>query len=102
MNIGPHILSNPFFLAPMAGLTDRPLRQLCKKLGAGYAVSEMVGSQPGMRTTRKTSRRINQAGETGLIAVQIVGAEPLLMGQAAACNIDQGAQLSLIHISEPT
>ena len=101
MNIGPYLLSNPFFLAPMAGLTDRPLRQLCKKLGAGYAVSEMVGSQPGMRTTRKTSRRINQAGEAGLIAVQIVGAEPLLMGQAAAGNIDQGAQIIDINMGCP-
>jgi tRNA-dihydrouridine synthase B len=62
MNIGPYTLLNPFFVAPMAGVTDRPFRQLCKKLGAGYAVSEMVTSRPDLWKTLKTSRRANHEG----------------------------------------
>ncbi|MDO9165154.1 MAG: tRNA-dihydrouridine synthase, partial [Rhodoferax sp.] len=79
MNIGPFVLANPFFVAPMAGVTDRPFRQLCKKLGAGYAVSEMVTSRPDLWNTLKTSRRANHEGEPGPIAVQIAGTEPLMM-----------------------
>ena len=101
MNIGPYLLANPFFVAPMAGVTDRPFRQLCKKLGAGYAVSEMVTSRPDLWGTLKTSRRANHEGEPGPIAVQIAGTEALMMGEAAAYNIDRGAQIIDINMGCP-
>ena len=101
MNIGPYILSNPFFVAPMAGVTDRPFRQLCKTLGAGYAVSEMVTSRPDLWSTLKTSRRANHEGEPGPIAVQIAGTDALMMGEAAAYNIDRGAQIIDINMGCP-
>ena len=101
MNIGPYSLSNPFFVAPMAGVTDRPFRQLCKQLGAGYAVSEMITSRPDLWNTLKTSRRANHEGEPGPIAVQIAGTEPRMMGEAAAYNIDRGAQIIDINMGCP-
>ena len=101
MNIGPFTLANPFFVAPMAGVTDRPFRQLCKKLGAGYAVSEMVTSRPDLWKTLKTSRRANHEGEPGPIAVQIAGTEPQMMSDAAAYNIDRGAQIIDINLGCP-
>jgi tRNA-dihydrouridine synthase B len=101
MNIGPYLLPNPFFVAPMAGVTDRPFRQLCKKLGAGYAVSEMVTSRPDLWGTLKTSRRANHDGEPGPIAVQIAGTEPAMMADAAAYNIDGGAQIIDINMGCP-
>lgn len=101
MNIGPFILPNPFFVAPMAGVTDRPFRLLCKKLGAGYAVSEMISSRADLRNTPKTARRANHQGEPGPIAVQIAGTEPLMMFEAAAHNIDQGAQIIDINMGCP-
>lgn len=72
MNIGPHALANNLFVAPMAGVTDRPFRMLCKKLGAGYAVSEMVTSRRDLWDSLKTSRRANHDGEAEPIAVQSV------------------------------
>ena len=101
MNIGPYSLSNPFFVAPMAGVTDRPFRQLCKTLGAGYAVSEMVTSRPDLWNTLKTSRRANHEGEPGPIAVQIAGTDAPMMGEAAAYNIDRGAQIIDINMGCP-
>ena len=101
MNIGPYSLANRFFVAPMAGVTDRPFRQLCKQLGAGYAVSEMVTSRKDLWNTLKTSRRANHAGEPGPIAVQIAGTEPLMMAEAAAYNIDRGAQIIDINMGCP-
>ena len=101
MNIGPFVLANPFFVAPMAGVTDRPFRQLCKKLGAGYAVSEMVTSRPDLWNTPKTARRANHDGEPGPIAVQIAGTEAAMMGDAAAYNIDRGAQIIDINMGCP-
>ena len=101
MNIGPYSLANPFFVAPMAGVTDRPFRQLCKTLGAGYAVSEMVTSRPDLWDTLKTSRRANHEGEPGPIAVQIAGTEGPMMGEAAAYNIDRGAQIIDINMGCP-
>lgn len=101
MNIGPYSLANPFFAAPMAGVTDRPFRQLCKRLGAGYAVSEMVTSRPDLWNTLKTSRRANHEGEPGPIAVQIAGTEPQMMADAAAYNIDRGAQIIDINMGCP-
>lgn len=101
MNIGPYSLANPFFVAPMAGVTDRPFRQLCKKLGAAYAVSEMVTSRPDLWNTLKTSRRANHEGEPGPIAVQIAGTDAPMMGEAAAYNIDRGAQIIDINMGCP-
>jgi tRNA-dihydrouridine synthase B len=101
MNIGPYLLANRFFVAPMAGVTDRPFRQLCKQLGAGYAVSEMVTSRKDLWNTLKTSRRANHEGEPGPIAVQIAGTEPLMMAEAAAYNIDRGAQIIDINMGCP-
>ena len=101
MNIGPFIPANRFFVAPMAGVTDRPFRQLCRRLGAGYAVSEMVSSRRDLWGTPKTSRRANHEGEPGPIAVQIAGAEPQMMADAAAYNIDGGAQIIDINMGCP-
>ena len=101
MNIGPYSLPNRYFVAPMAGVTDRPFRQLCKRLGAGYAVSEMVTSRPDLWDTLKTSRRANHDGEPGPIAVQIAGTEPHMMADAARYNIDRGAQIIDINMGCP-
>ena len=101
MNIGPFIPVNRFFVAPMAGVTDRPFRQLCRRLGAGYAVSEMLSSKQDLWHTPKSLRRANHEGESGPIAVQIAGAEPQMMAQAAAYNIDQGAQIIDINMGCP-
>ena len=101
MNIGPYSLPNRYFVAPMAGVTDRPFRQLCKRLGAGYAVSEMVTSRPDLWDTLKTSRRANHEGEPGPIAVQIAGTEPQMMADAARYNIDRGAQIIDINMGCP-
>ena len=94
MLIGPHELPNRLFVAPMAGVTDRPFRQLCKRLGAGYAVSEMVTSRKELWNSLKTSRRANHAGETAPIAVQIAGTDAAMMAEATAYNIERGAQKS--------
>jgi len=101
MKIGPYSLPNAFFVAPMAGVTDRPFRQLCKRLGAGYAVSEMITSRADLQDSRKTMRRADHAGETGLIAVQIAGTEPTMMADAARFNIDRGAQVIDINMGCP-
>jgi len=101
MNIGPHVLANNLFAAPMAGVTDRPFRQLCRRLGAGYAVSEMVTSRRDLWHTLKTSRRANHDGEPGPVAVQIAGTEPAMMAEAAAYNIDRGAQIIDINMGCP-
>jgi tRNA-dihydrouridine synthase B len=88
-------------VAPMAGVTDRPFRQLCKRLGAGYAVSEMVTSRKDLWNTLKTSRRANHEGEPGPIAVQIAGTESAMMAEAALFNIDRGAQIIDINMGCP-
>ena len=85
----------------MAGVTDRPFRQLCKRLGAGYAVSEMVTSRRDLWDTLKTSRRANHDGEPGPIAVQIAGTEPQMMADAAVYNIERGAQIIDINMGCP-
>ena len=102
MFIGPFILANNVFAAPMAGVTDRPFRILCKKLGAGYAVSEMVTSRRDLWDTLKTSRRANHDGEPEPIAVQIAGTEAAMMADAALYNIDRGAQIIDINMGCPT
>ena len=101
MNIGPYALANNVFVAPMAGVTDRPFRMLCKTLGAGYAVSEMVTSRRDLWDTLKTSRRANHAGEAEPIAVQIAGTDAQMMADAAAYNIDRGAQIIDINMGCP-
>ena len=101
MNIGPHTLANNLFAAPMAGATDRPFRQLCRKLGAGYAVSEMVTSRRELWNSLKTSRRANHEGEPGPIAVQIAGTEAAMMAEAAVYNIERGAQIIDINMGCP-
>jgi tRNA-dihydrouridine synthase B len=101
MHIGPHVLANGLFVAPMAGVTDRPFRQLCRRFGAGYAVSEMITSRPDLRDSVKTQRRADHTGEAGPIGVQIAGTEPLLMAEAARWNIDRGAQIIDINMGCP-
>ncbi len=101
MRIGPYTLPNRLFVAPMAGVTDRPFRRLCKRLGAGYAVSEMVTSRPDLRDSLKTSRRANHDGEPGPIAVQIAGTDADMMADAARYNIDRGAQIIDINMGCP-
>lgn len=101
MNIGPYVLANNLFAAPMAGVTDRPFRRLCKALGAGYAVSEMVTSRRDLWDTLKTSRRANHDGEVAPIAVQIAGTDAQMMAEAAAYNIDRGAQIIDINMGCP-
>ena len=94
-------LPNRYFVAPMAGVTDRPFRQLCKRLGAGYAVSEMVTSRRELWHSLKTSRRANHDGETEPIAVQIAGTDAAMMAEAAAYNVDRGAQIIDINMGCP-
>ena len=101
MQIGHIGLANRLFAAPMAGVTDRPFRQLCKRLGAGYAVSEMVTSRKDLWASLKTSRRADHEGEVAPIAVQIAGTDALMMAEAAAYNIDRGAQIIDINMGCP-
>jgi tRNA-dihydrouridine synthase B len=99
--LGTHNLRNNLFVAPMAGVTDRPFRQLCKRLGAGYAVSEMVASNAQLWKSEKTMRRANHAGEVEPIAVQIAGADPHMMAEAARYNVANGAQIIDINMGCP-
>ena len=101
MQIGPWTLPNNVFVAPMAGVTDRPFRQLCKKLGAGHAVSEMAASNPALWNSVKSSRRLNHEGEIEPIAVQIAGADPAMMAEAAVFNIRKGARIIDINMGCP-
>ena len=101
MQIGSWQLPNKVFVAPMAGVTDRPFRRLCKRLGAGYAVSEMAASNPQLWDTIKTARRLNHEGEVDPIAVQIVGSDPEMMVQAALFNIEKGAKIIDINMGCP-
>jgi len=101
MRIGPHLLPNNLAVAPMAGVTDRPFRMLCKQMGAGYAVSEMVASNPRLFGTDKSRRRIDHAGEAAPIAVQIAGADPAMMAEAARYNVERGAQIVDINMGCP-
>ena len=101
MKIGPYTLDNNLILAPMAGVTDRPFRQLCKKMGAGLVVSEMLSSNPRVWNTTKSQLRMNHEGESGIRSVQIAGSEPFLMAQAAQFNVDNGAQIIDINMGCP-
>jgi len=101
MQIGPYKLNNNLVLAPMAGVTDRPFRQLCKRLGAGLAISEMVSSNSLLWGSEKTRRRANHDGEREPRAVQIAGADPAMMAEAARYNVDAGAQIIDINMGCP-
>ena len=101
LQIGNIVLENRLFVAPMAGVTDRPFRMLCRELGAGYAVSEMVTSRKELWNSLKTSRRSNHEGEPGPIAVQIAGTDAAMMAEAAQYNIDRGAQIIDINMGCP-
>jgi tRNA-dihydrouridine synthase B len=101
MQIGPYRLPNPLILAPMAGVTDRPFRLLCRNMGAGLAVSEMVSSNSLLWGSEKTKRRANHQGEPEPRSVQIVGADPAMMADAARYNVEHGAQIIDINMGCP-
>ena len=101
MQLGTHVLRNGLFVAPMAGVTDRPFRTLCRRYGAGLAVSEMVSARPELRGTRKSRLRREHAGEAGPVSVQIAGADPLMMAEAARINAAEGAQIIDINMGCP-
>lgn len=101
MHIGPYQLKNNLIVAPMAGVTDRPFRMLCKRMGAGMAVSEMVSSNSLLYGSEKTLRRANHEGEADPISVQIVGADPKMLALAAKHNVDNGAQIIDINMGCP-
>ena len=101
MQFAGYTLRNNLFVAPMAGVTDRPFRQLCKKVGAGLAVSEMVTSNSLLYGSAKTKRRANHEGEVQPVSVQIAGADPAMMAQAARYNVDHGAQIIDINMGCP-
>lgn len=101
MQIGSHILANHTVVAPMAGVTDRPFRQLCKHMGAALAVSEMVSSDPRLYDTRKSRLRTNHDGEVQPVSAQVAGADPEMMAQAARYNVAQGAQIVDINMGCP-
>jgi tRNA-dihydrouridine synthase B len=101
MQIGPYTLDNNLVVAPMAGVTDRPFRQLCRRMGAGLAVSEMLSSNPKVWKTDKSMNRMDHMGETGIRSVQIAGADPDLMAEAAKFNEKNGAQIIDINMGCP-
>ncbi|PIX04100.1 MAG: tRNA dihydrouridine synthase DusB [Gallionellales bacterium CG_4_8_14_3_um_filter_54_18] len=101
MRIGPYQLKNNLIVAPMAGVTDRPFRMLCKRMGAGMAVSEMVASNSLLYGSEKTRRRANHEGEVDPISVQIVGADAKMLAEAARHNVDRGAQIIDINMGCP-
>jgi tRNA-dihydrouridine synthase B len=101
MNIGPVHLANNLILAPMAGVTDRPFRSLCRRFGAGLAVSEMLSANPALSASRKSRERADHCGEPGPIAVQIAGADPRQMADAARLNVDRGAEIIDINMGCP-
>jgi len=101
MQIGPYQLENNLILAPMAGISDRPFRELCKQFGAGLAVSEMVASNPALREHKRTLLKADHNGETGLRSVQILGTDPRQMADAARFNAQRGAQIIDINMGCP-
>ena len=106
MHIGPYLIDPPIGLAPMAGVTDKPFRLLCKRLGAGLATSEMTTSDPRLWTTRKSLKRMDHAGERNPVynqpvSVQIAGYDPAMLAEAARYNADHGAQIIDINMGCP-
>ena len=101
MRIGPYCIDPPLILAPMAGVTDKPFRLLCKRLGAGYAVSEMTTADPRLWRTRKSRQRLDHAGEPAPVGVQIAGSEPAALAAAAVHAVEHGAQIVDINMGCP-
>src|SRR5262245_40189338 len=101
MQIGPYILHPPLVLAPMAGVTDKPFRVLCKRLGAGLTVSEMTTADPRRWQTKKSLQRMDHVGEPAPVSVQIAGYDPGMLAEAARYNVDHGAQLIDINMGCP-
>ncbi|MCG6941542.1 MAG: tRNA dihydrouridine synthase DusB [Thiohalocapsa sp.] len=101
LRIGNVEIENRLILAPMAGITDRPFRSLCRRLGAGLAVSEMLSANPALRGSRKSRERADHRGEPGPIAVQIAGSDPAWMAEAARASVDQGAEIIDINLGCP-
>jgi len=101
MQIGPYRIDPPVALAPMAGVTDKPFRLLCKRLGAGLAVSEMTTADPALWHTRKSLQRMDHAGEPEPVSVQIAGADPAVLAEAARFNVANGAQIVDINMGCP-
>lgn len=100
-HIGPYSIDSKVILAPMAGITDRPFRQLCRRMGAGLAVSEMVISDTAFWKTHKSAYRLDHSGEVAPRSVQIAGADPLMMAEAAKMNADRGAHIIDINMGCP-
>jgi tRNA-dihydrouridine synthase B len=101
MRIGPYLIDPPVVLAPMAGVTDKPFRLLCKRLGAGLAVSEMTNADPRLWHTRKSLKRMDHAGEPEPVSVQIAGHDPAMLAEAARFNVANGAQIIDINMGCP-
>jgi tRNA-dihydrouridine synthase B len=101
MRIGTHLFPTPVFLAPMAGVTDRPFRQWCRAFGAGYEVGEMLAARADLLTSRQTQQRLDHAGEPGPAVVQIMGVDPAQMADAARYAIDAGAEIIDINMGCP-
>jgi tRNA-dihydrouridine synthase B len=101
MHIGPHAIEPGLVLAPMAGVTDKPFRMLCKRLGAGLCVSEMTTAEPRLWHTRKSLHRMDHAGEPAPVSVQIAGTDPGVLAEAARWNVDHGAQIIDINMGCP-
>jgi tRNA-dihydrouridine synthase B len=101
MQLGPYLIDPPVILAPMAGVTDKPFRQLCRRLGAGLAVSEMTTSEPRLWATRKSRLRMDHADEPGPVSVQLAGTDPQVLAHAARHNVEQGAQIIDLNMGCP-
>jgi tRNA-dihydrouridine synthase B len=101
MRIGPYLIDPPLILAPMAGVTDKPFRLLCKDLGAGYAVSEMTTSDPRLWRTSKSMHRLDHSGEPAPIGVQIAGSDPDALAAAARHCVEHGAQIVDVNMGCP-
>lgn len=101
MRIGHHLIDPPLVLAPMAGVTDKPFRQLCKRFGAGLAVSEMTSADPSLWQTRKSRQRMDHSGEPAPVSVQIAGYDPAMLARAARHNVEQGADIIDINMGCP-
>jgi len=101
MKTGSQSLSRQIVLAPMAGITDRPFRRICRELGADAATAEMISCNPALISSRKTQLRLDHDGESTPLIVQIAGADPGMMAEAARFNIDQGAEIIDINMGCP-
>ena len=101
VKIGPYTLPSNIVLAPMAGVTDRPFRILCRRFGAGLAASEMLSADVRLWDTPKSRRRMDHRGEPGPRVVQIAGFDPSMMAEAARRNVDAGAQIIDINMGCP-